>query len=927
MKYLLLSLLVVAGFVASAQKHVIKGQLVDSLGQSLPNATVLLLNPKDSSLVNFSVGDSDGNFQIKNVNKGEHLFKVTFLGFEPLTKKVIIDDGSSPIIELGRIKMLPASKELKAVEVVAEKAPVTVRHDTIEFNAGSFKTKPNAVVEDLIKKLPGIEVDNDGNITAQGEQVKRVTIDGKNFFGTDPKLATKNLPADAIDKVQLFDKKSDQALFSGIDDGQREKTINLELKEEKRNGAFGTIMAGVGTDDRMQGRANINKFSKSTQFSFLGMGNNINEQGFSIDDYMNFTGGAQQMMRGGPVRIEINGDNSNGVPLNLGNRANGIMTTYAAGLNFNNQFNPKTELNGSYFYNHLDHNKDQSLFRQNTLPGASFNLEQDSRQQNTNDNHRANFTLDHKLDSVNSLKLNGSFSFNTTDGETKSTSRSVTPDGTLQNSSDQLYLSNGTNLSFNSSLLWRHKFKKKGRTLSTTALVGITDNQRKGYLDAINNFFGSEPNEQILKQSNDQSTRTETYSGTFSYTEPIGRRKYLEANYNYRQNRNTVDRDVYDMNGSEAIFNGNLSNEYSSNYQYHRGGLNFRMNKSKYSLLVGASAQKTLLHGNLKTEDINKSYENILPAVRFNYDFSTTKHLGFDYETSVQEPTIQQLQPVLDNSDVLNPYIGNPQLRPSYLQSWRLHFNTFNPMNFISFFAFLDVDYTRNAITNGRSVENFVTLTKPVNVDFNRQMTADAHFNFPIQSLHSRLSVGGNYRTQQSINLLNEVPSEINQQTIGGDLRYNYRYKEILDMNLSANKNFQMASYQYQQNDQLFINSTYSSEINLSFLKNYQFTSSFEYLQYENRKTNFSQDIALVNFSASRYFLKNKVGELRIGVNNLLNKALGVSQTTDVNYVQRQTTNSLGRYFMVSFIYALNKQLNPMGMGRPERGVMRVLRQ
>lgn len=931
MKKFVLILFVVVSWSATAQKFSIKGQLQDSLSNPLPSATVLLLSAKDSSLVNFGVGDAQGNFELKNVSKGDHLFKVTFLGYRSYWKKITTPEGTS-VLDLGKIKMEAASNELEAIEIAADRAPVRVNRDTIEFTAGAFKTKQNAVVEDLLKKLPGVEVDNDGNITAQGEQVRRVTVDGKTFFGNDPKIATKNLPADAVDKVQVFDKKSDQTAFSGIDDGQREKTINLELKEEKRNGAFGTMMAGAGTDDRFQSRVNLNRFTKGRQLSFLGMGNNVNEQGFSMDDYMNFTGGAQQMMGGGgAVRMEFGGDNSNGVPLNFGNRANGIMTNFAGGLNMNNQLTKKTELNGSYFYNYLDHDKDQTTFRQNFLPdNQNFTFNQNSRQQNSNSNHRANLTLDHKIDSVNSLKLTANVSYNETDSEVISTSENINPDNSIQSESQRLSLSSGTNAALNSTLLWRHKFAKKGRTFSTNLLFNASQNDREGFLDAVNDFYGDNPRQVINKQNSEQSTDYKSYGATVSYTEPLGKRKYLEANYNFRQNLNDVNRMVYDVSGDQPEFLDQLSNQYTSDYQYHRAGLNFRMNRTKFNVLIGGSMQRTNLQGHLEIQDvrINRSYQNLLPTVRFNYDFSSTKHLRFDYETSVQEPTIQQLQPVVDNSDPLNLYVGNPQLRPAYSQSWRVNFTTFNPTSFISFFAFIDVDYTSNAITNAQQISpEFVRTTIPVNVDNNKSVNGNATFSFPIPKLKSRLSVSGNYRDQRSINLLNEEPNAIDQQTAGGTVRYNFTFKEIFNLDVSADVDHQLTNYEFNQPDQAFVNSTYSAESNLTFLKNYQLNATFEYLEYENRKSDYRQTIPLLNLSVSRFILKNKTGELKLAVNNLLDRALGVNQTASINYLERQVTNSLGRYFMLSFTYSLNKQLNPMGMRRSGGGRMiRIMR-
>ncbi|HEY0654509.1 MAG TPA: TonB-dependent receptor family protein [Chryseosolibacter sp.] len=934
MKKLLPVLLLAISVSTFGQKFSIKGQLVDTLSNPLSSATVLLLNPKDSSLVNFVVGDVNGNFLLKNVSKGEHLLKVSFIGFRHFTKKITTPE-TAQVIELGKLKLIPVSNELEAIEIQAEKAPVVVKKDTIEFNASSFKTKQNAVVEDLLKKLPGVEVDNDGNITAQGEQVRNVTVDGKKFFGSDPKLATKNLPADAINKVQVFDKKSDQAAFSGIDDGSREKTINLELKEEKRHGAFGSVMAGVGTEGRYQGRASINKFNKSRQLSFLGMGNNVNEQGFSMEDYMNFTGGSQQMMGGGGgVRFSISSDNSNGVPMNFGNRANGIMSNIAGGANLNNQFTKNTELNGSYFFNYLDHQRDQNTFRENFLPeGAAtgarnnFNFDQQSVTHNTNSNHRVNLTLDHRIDSANSLKLTSSFTYNETDAENRSTSRNLFPDNTLQSEMQRLSISSGTNTVLNSTLLWRHRFAKKGRTLSTNIQFNYGENLRDGFLDALTQNYFPRAFDTLFRQTSSQATLNSTYGAGVSYTEPLGGRKYLEANYSFRQNLNDVERIVNDISGDAPVYDEKLSNAYNSNYQYHRAGVNFRMNRSKYNFTLGASVQQTYLKGLLELRNIpiERDFQRLLPTVRFNYDFSTSKHLNFDYETSVQEPSIQELQPVVDNTDPQNIYEGNPNLQPAYAQSWRLNFNTFNPMNFMSFFTFVDVDYVTNAITNSRSIdEQFISTTKPVNVDNNMSVAGNATVSFPINKLKSRISVGGNIRNRRSINVLEDIASTINQQSAGGSFRYSYRYKEIFDLSLSARLERQLSDYEF-QNDQIFVNNNYSAESNLTFLKNYQLSSSFEFLQYENRNNNYSQSIPLLNLSVSRFLLKNKTGELKLAINNMLDKALGVTQMANINYIERQTTNSLGRIFMVSFTYSINKQLNPMGMRRGGQ-MMRIIR-
>lgn len=915
---------------AWAQKFTLRGQLTDTLSAPMPSATIMLLNPADSSLVNFGVSDAKGNFEIKNLNRADYLFKVSFVGFATHTQLIRPAAGLVEL-NLGQVKLQPQSTELDELVVQAEKAPVTVKRDTIEFNAGSFKTKANANVEDLLKKMPGMEVDNDGTIRAQGEQVQRVMVDGREFFGRDPKLATRNLPADAIDKVQVFDKKSDQAVFTGIDDGQKEKTINLELKEEKRNGAFGTLMAGAGTGDRFQGRASINKFGKGKQISLLGMGNNINEQGFSLDDYMNFTGGAQQMMGGGggSVRLQFDANNANGVPLNFGGRQSGIMTNYAGGVNFNRDLNGnKTKINGSYFYNRVEQNTIRSLNRINYLPNdQTYNFNQESAQLSANDNHRVNVSIDHNIDSANSLRFTTSATYNNSEQSVRSTSETMSVLNTLQNESARNTFTQGESISLNSSLLYRHRFGKKGRTFSTNLTFGLGQNDMDGTLNSSNQFFIGNQENQTIEQINTQATDNLSYGTTLSYTEPLGKRRYLEANYNFRVNQNDVNREVYNEETGQLIFDNNLSNKYTSAYTYHRPGFNLRVNRPKYNAALGASYQMTSLKGELLLRGVNISqqFENLLPVARFNYDFSSFKHLRLDYETSMQEPTIQQLQPVIDNSDPLNIYEGNPDLRPGYSHRLNMNFTMFDPAKFVSFFLFGTATYTANAITNSQSVNaQLVRTTRPVNVSDNRMLNANASVGFPLKKLKSRFNVGPSVVYNEGINVLNGEENTVVAQTWGGNVRYNFNYNDVFTLDLSANMSQQQTQYDFNKDlNQQFLNETYSAEANLTLLKNYQVNSAFEYLVYTSQTTGFSQSIPLLNIWLSRFVLKNNAGEVKIGVTNLLDKSLSVSQTATANYLQQETINNLGRFYMVSFTYALNKQLNPMGGGR--RPGMRVM--
>lgn len=945
MRIILLLAAVLTAQALYAQKITVKGKLVDSSDAPMPMATILFLNPKDSSLVNFGSSNKEGLFEVKNLNRTEYLFKVTYVGHAPLIVK-ISPKPEELIIDLGIQKLQPANTMLGEVEIKGERAPVTLKKDTIEFNAGSFKTQANAVVEDLLKKLPGMEVDNDGTIRAQGEQVQRVTVDGKEFFGRDPKLATRNLPADAVEKVQVFDRKSDQAQFTGIDDGQREKTINLELKEEKRNGMFGNATAGYGTpDDRFTGKISLNRFSKGQQLSVVGTANNINEQGFSIDDYMTFTGGANAF-GGGGMRTITFGGGGGGSGMQLGGgQTNGIMQTYGGGLNFNKDFSTKTKLSANYFVNYLIHDINQTtereyFFSEDTAPGpiepTKF-YNENSIQHSTNLNHRLNFILDHEIDSANSFKWTNGITLSDTESDQKSINESLSESMAKQGGTNRLSKSSGTSLSYNTELLYRHRFGKKGRTFSSSLTFGLSDSDRDGIIDGKTVVTGRDST--ILDQTNNQTTKNISYGANLSYTEPLGNRRYLELNYNIRQNKNDVDRKAYD---SENEFMDSVSNKYNSAYLYQRGGLNFRVNRDSYSVTIGAAFQQTILDGDIvrpesQAAEIDRSFANFLPSVHFNYDFDNNVRLRADYETSMQAPTIQQLQPTQDVNNFPNISVGNPNLKPSYQHSLRLNFSKFDPVTFISFFSFINATYTTDAITNSQTFSvvdsTRTTISRPINVDNNINVSGNLNASFPISKLFSRFNVGVNVRGQQSVNIsrsevdgeeISETETDVNQVTLGGNLRYTFTYKEIFDLSLSTNLSRQKTTYESGQNDQLYFNKTYTAEANINVAK-FRLSGTMNYMEYENQSNNSTVSIPMLNLSLSRYVLKANAGEIKFAVNNVLDRNLGVTQTANAQYFERQTMNSLGRYYMLTFTYAINRHLNPMGGGRRGGGGGRTI--
>ncbi|MEO1448512.1 MAG: carboxypeptidase regulatory-like domain-containing protein, partial [Bacteroidota bacterium] len=405
MKYLLPFLLILSSLQA---QHRIAGTITDSTAMPMAGASIVLMQAADSVLSGFALSNDKGRFQIAGIKDGSYLLQVTFMGYATHWETVEVTENLS----LDPIAMQSADMVLETVTIEGEQTPLRMLGDTIEYNADAFGAKPTDAVEDLLRKLPGVEVERDGTIRAQGERVGKVLVDGKEFFGDDPQMATKNLPADAVDKVQVFDKASELAEFTGIDDGNEQKTINLELKPDKKQGIFGSVEGGYGTENRFMGRANVNRFSNKLQLSVLGLVNNINEQGFSFSEYLNFIGGLGNMMAagegggGGSFRLALD-PSSIGLPISQG-LSNGFVNTGAGGVNFNLDLSPKTKLSTSYLGSRVNNLQDRTALRRNFLGGETFSTEEAQRSENLATSQRVNLKLEQKIDSFNSLTLRGS---------------------------------------------------------------------------------------------------------------------------------------------------------------------------------------------------------------------------------------------------------------------------------------------------------------------------------------------------------------------------------------------------------------------------------------------------------------------------------------------------------------------------------------
>jgi hypothetical protein len=911
MKYLALFIVLFSGSFISAQSFTITGQIHDSLSQPLSFATVIILNPGDSSLVDFTTTNSSGSFEIKNVKSRTYLLRISFVGYQTYFE-TIQSPSSGNILDLGSILLSVQNESLGAVTVTADRAPVVVKEDTIDFNASSFKTNPNANVEDLLKKMPGIQVKFDGKIIAQGQEVKKIEIEGKPFFGNDPSLATRNLPANAVDRVQVYDKKSEQATFTGIDDGEKQKTINLKLKNDKQKSLFGNITGGAGTNERLKGKLSINRFKSGNQLSLLGMAGNTNEQGFSIEDYLNFSGAMQQMAGGIKFQVRLDENNNlNSVPLDIGN-STGIITNYAGGVNANKDFGPKTNISASYFASSMNQDLQTVTDRLNLLPGNMFNLRQDDIQFNENINHRLNFTIDQKIDSFNGFKLVTAFNYTKTTLDEAVTADNSAGDSLISDSRRSLQ-SSGEEKKLNSELILRHKFRKQGRTLSLDVQTDMVAQNMSAAMNAMNHFYGDTTQTIIQNQLKERKNNNRNFKGKISYTDRIGQGKYYEVSYGMGTDNGHVNQSVFDVNNGTVSVDTTLTTKFSSTYLYNTFGLSLRFIRKDYNIQLGGILKHTDMKGISGSNEtgINKSYLSFLPVACFRYDFTSARHLEIEYSTLTEQPSVLQLQPVVNNNDPLNIYIGNPDLKPAYNHSLQAQYNLFSPSRFISLFFLARADYRVNAFSSSQTVnENLVTITTPVNVKYEKSGFTQIDIGFPLKVIRSRFNLRTGMRTNNGLVIINHSLTRVHSGTFEGNIQYNLNIDDNLNVNLKVDLDRQSSSFGLGMPDQQYRNSNYSADVTCRFLKRFLVNLKSDYLLFKNLTYDYRQEIPLLNAYLSCFIFKNMRGELRFLVSNMLNRTIGVNQEASRTYIERAVTNSPQRYFMVSFTWDLNNAVN-----------------
>jgi hypothetical protein len=944
---LLLSLL--APTFSFAQSAAVSGSLRDArTGEALSDVVVTLAPVADSSQILGDVSDSNGHFRIAGIAPGIYRLKAAFIGYEHFSQTVTVTGTD---VDLGTLQLQQGAHTLNNVTVTAEAIRAQQSGDTTSFNANAYKTNPDATTEDLITKMPGVTSEN-GTLKVNGEQVQKVLVDGKEFFGDDPNAAIKNLPAEIVDKIQVFDRASDQAQFTGFDDGNTQKTINIVTKAGRANGSFGKISAGYGLDaDTKDARytigGNINFFNGDQRISIVGLANNVNQQNFSSEDLLGVTSGSGgrgggRGGRGGGGRRSggSSGGYGGGSASNfLVSQQGGITETQSGGINYSDVWGPKLKVSASYFFNRSDNENATSLTRNYIVsnPDSALVYRENGLNSSINDNHRATARLEWTIDSMNSLIVQPRFSYQENNTTRNLFGQTALGASTDQSSTNNRYEANNSGYTFNNQLTYRHRFAKPGRTLSLSFGTSYNDKSGDGSLYAQNLYSGI--NSDITDQRYDLDANGLTLSGNLVYTEPLTKLSQLMLTYAPSYNRNVSDRETYDRDGSEyTSLDTGLTNKFHNDYYYQRGGIGYRYNNQKINFNATLNAQYATLSGDQSfpyAVQVDRNFTDLLPQAMLNYRFSRTENLRFMYRTSTNAPSISQLQNIVDNSNPLLLRTGNPDLRQDYTHFLALRYGKTGGSKGTGLFIFANVNYVNNYIGNNTVIalndtvvqnvflQRGSQLSYPVNLDGDWSARSFITYSLPVKSIKTNLNLNAGINFNRTPAIINGLGNFANNYAINAGVVAGSNISENVDFTLSTNGAYNIVRNTLQgQTDYNYYSQTSSLRFNWIFLNDFVFRTDLNHTLYSGLGAGYDQSYLLWNASIGYKFLKNKAAQADLYAFDILKENRSISRNISDTYVEDAVTQVLQRYFMLRLTYTLRsfKSVAPAEEREPGSG-------
>ncbi|HMO62671.1 MAG TPA: TonB-dependent receptor [Ferruginibacter sp.] len=903
----LLAMVLISNLPATAQQ--VTGTLADTSDKKdISNAVVALLKPVDSILYKFTRTAKNGQFSISNVQPGAYILMVTHPYYADYLDEIQITEQGYHIKQLA---LIPKSKLLQEV-IVKTGAPFRMKGDTMIYTADSFKVGPNANVEELLKKLPGIQVDKNGQIKAMGEKVEKVLVDGEEFFGDDPGMAVKNLRADAVKEVQVFDKKSEQSEFTGIDDGKTQKTINLKLKEDRKKGYFGKIEVAGGLMDKINNRFNnnfmLNAFKGKRKISGYLLQGNTGQNGLNWQEQQKFGGSDDNinMDEDAGFFFVTSGGSSDDEPF-IDTR-NGFFKNLNAGIQYNNKWNDKHTLNFSPKYNEQNYTNTKSTFTQTQLsPETIFNENSTEYTVADKRNIKNNLTYEAKIDSFNTLKLVTKLNIYHSDNSVDLQSENRDINNELNNTRTSNTTNTTDKTAFSNSIIYKHKFKKDRRTFSLNSDFNLQNNTGTTFLYSLNTLDKVNRQDTIDQKKTTENSKTK-WLAKAAYTEPLNAKYALELNYEIswlggNNNLSTLGKTTSNGKYDEII--DTLSNDFRQDITTNKAGFKISYKHKKLKFGFGSAAGFTQFNLKDITLDTNykRSFTNLFPAANINYSYKQNHSLNFNYNGNTIQPTLNQLQQLRNNNNPLQQYIGNPNLTQSFRHNLRLNHNTYNFLQEMWSYQSVSFNITEDAINNSTTI-NPVTgevVTQPVNTGSNISVNTWMGAGKKIKKIDINLFVNYQLNYSRFTDIINGEDN--NNSTLGHTIGFNIGKWKEKKYEIGIDNTFGFNSNKSSIYNQKIKYNTYTLDFNGSlFIKKvWKINSSFVY-NYRQKTDVFGEDVnnSLWNATVERTFHHDEF-TVFASINDILNQNIGIDRSFYGNTLKEVRNNRLQQFWLIGF--------------------------
>lgn len=876
--------------------------MVDALSkQPLESTTIYAESPRDSSLVVYSISDEDGFFELEDRSDLNELnLFFSFNGYKTLSMRISL----KALVKLGNIPMEEQAQELKGVSLVGERVPIVIKKDTMEFNADSFKTRPDATVEEVLKKLPGVQVDNDGKITVNGKEVNKVLVNGQVFFSTDPKVATKSLPKEVIDKIQITDTKTKTQEFTGEEGDGENKTINLTIKKDKNKGYIGRIAAGYGTDDRYQTNGLLNYFNDTERISFIASANNINNSGFSFDEIYDMVGNT----RGG-----YNGARESGLINNFGN---GITTSSNIGGSYANAKKGASEIDANYFFGYSDSFNDQKTSRENLLPDRRFFSENESNFVGSTNSNRGAANLEFDIDSTLRISVEPSMSVNRTDSKRFNTSATTNDDGELINRNNRTRAEDGFQRNFSNRFNIIKKLDTIGKFVSLSFSNNNTENNSTSLLNSLREIFGDTPEEQLLDQRSEVNNKRNSYEMEMEYRQPLVNKWFLDLGYTYNNDDRDNTKDVMDFDQTSngyTLFNEELSSDFNFKSEQHTPSMGIRRRGEKLSIRFDASYAFTNLNNRdfLQNTSFSRSYENLLFRGRLRYSLGKNKRFYIRYNKRLDLPSINQLQPVPNVNDPLNIVIGNPDLSPAVEHGINFNYDDYDWKERTGIYVYSNIDFQKNRVSAVSTTdENLLRTTRYTNVDgnyngyagfgYSREIKKDSTFSATF-NLRPGLNFG------QQVSFTNGTELKAKSFDVSPSFSTTLSFRELVEFEPGYGISFNSTKYNLDTiEDVKYTSQNLNLRLTTYWPENLVWGNDIRYTYNGNVGPGFRKDALFWNMSLGLEIF-NKKAIVKVLAYDLLNQNTNVRRTTGEDFIQDFQGTVLQRYFMGSFTYKFDQ--------------------